>query len=154
MTRTRTPDGRVVVEEVLDGVKVTTVELDVMTATDMLPELLSAIAPAYGAAQGGAALGDALAKLAAAMCGGKLSGFLPGVLAGTSMVVPDEAGKLTNRVLSDRKSINAAFAGRKKLLFPVVRLAVEVNFQDFYEGLLAVVPEAAAQSPTNEATTA
>lgn len=134
----RAADGRAVVELALgDGVKATVVEFEVMTATDLLPELLAAVGPGYAAGAGGGTLGDAVEKVAAALGGGKLSALLPRMLSGTTMVFPDPQGKLMSKALGSREALNLAFTGRKKLLPRVVMLAVEVNYRDFFEEWLS-----------------
>jgi hypothetical protein len=107
--------------------KVTSVELDFMSAADLLPDLLSVIAPAYNADD----TGEALARMATALMGGKFVSLLPRLLKGTTVVVQDE-GKGMKVDLVDASAINRAFTGRKKLAIDVIRLAIEVNFADFF----------------------
>jgi len=108
--------------------KVTSVELDFMSAADLLPDLLAVIAPAYSSPD----TGEALARMATQLMGGKFVQILPRLLKGTTVIVQDE-GKNTKIDLMDTASINRAFTGRKKLAIDVIRLAIEVNFSDFFD---------------------
>ena len=110
-------------------------ELEFMDAADILPELTAIIAPGYAAAQGDdASIGKAISNMALALTGGRLTSLLPRLLKGTTVIVPDEGGKLVKIDLMDARSINRAFTGRKKLAIGVVKLALEVNFRDFFDG--------------------
>lgn len=126
-------------DEIDGGGRIITQELDFMTSTDLLPELMAVVGPGYGVMSGdAAAIGDGLARMAIALCGGKLVRLLPVLLKGTIVVAPDdETDKLTKYDLSEAGAINRAFTGkgRKKIAILAAKAALELNFYDFFDGL-------------------
>jgi hypothetical protein len=127
--------SRKVEDTQIDGFKVICMELEFMDAADLVPELTAVLAPGYAAAGGDdSSIGKAIANMASALTGGKLTALLPRLLKGTTVVVPDEGGKLIKIDLTDARNLNRAFTGRKKLAMGVVKLALEVNFRDFFDG--------------------
>ncbi len=120
----------------IDGFTVISTELEFMDAADLVPELTAILAPGYAAAGASdASIGQAIASMAMALTGGKLTALLPRLLKGTTVVVPDEGDKLVKIDLIDPRALNRAFTGRKKLAMGVVKLALEVNFRDFFDGV-------------------
>lgn len=113
--------------------EVTSVELDFERSAELLPELLKIVARG-GAAAGGdtSAIGDGIAAMAAELTGGRLLDLLPKLLAGITVIVDGENGR-EKHDLGTRKAINAAFSGRKSLAVPIVKLAIEENFLDFFD---------------------
>lgn len=126
-----------------DGaVEFVSTELLFCDATDLLADMMAAMGPAGGAWQAGtggtpqarmAVRGEAVAMLAREVSAGRLTSYLVRVLAGTTMIVRgDGAG---NYDLKNREALNRAFTGRQRYAFPAVKLALEVNFQGFLDGL-------------------
>jgi hypothetical protein len=128
--------SRKVEQTTVDGFQVITTELEFMDAADLVPELTAVLAPGYAAAGGDdSSIGKAIANMAMALTGGKLTALLPRLLKGTTVIVPDEGGKLVKIDLTEPRALNRAFTGRKKLAMGVVKLALEVNFRDFFDGV-------------------
>lgn len=150
--------GRRTRTEAFDGVELICTEMEFCDAVDLLADMTAVIAPAGGAYVGGvASRGIALGEFAKEVAGGKLTKFLTRVLATTTMIV--RAEKLKVDLLDSRDKLNQAFSGRPKFVFPAVKLALEVNFKDFLDGLGLIglkLPTAASgsedSSPSTSAT--
>lgn len=80
-------------------------------------------------------LGNALGGIASRLMGGRLTAILPRLLAGTMVTFPDEEGRMTKiEALDTLHRINQAFTGRKMQGLAVIKVALEVNFRDFFVG--------------------
>ena len=133
--------------ETIEDIQIHSVELDFMTATDLLPDLLAIIGPAAGVEKGQITYGEAAAAVSYALVGGKLTALLPRILCGTSMIIPGE-GQFD---LVSREAINKALTGRKKFIFPLVKIALEVSFADFLGGLALIgikLPKLPTRTPS------
>lgn len=120
--------------ETHDNVELVSTELGFCDATDLLADMLAVIAPGGSAYQGNiASRGEAVGLIARELIGGRLSGYLVRMLSGTSMIVRGE--EAMNITLSSKANLDKAFAGRKKYAPAAVKLAVEVNYKDFLDGL-------------------
>lgn len=118
-----------------DGtVEIVSTELLFCDATDLLADMGAVIAmPGAAAAQGRAAIGDAIAMFAREVVGGRLTGYLTRVLANTTMIARGEgAGTFA---MGSRDALDKAFTGRQKYVVPAVKLALEVSFAGFLDGL-------------------
>lgn len=120
--------------ETVEGVEIHSVELEFCDAADLLPELLAIVAPAGGVANGMLNIGEAVGAMARELVGGRLTALMPKVLAATSVLIPG-VGLID---LTSRENLNRALSGRKKFIFPVMKLALEVSFADFLDGLKLV----------------
>lgn len=117
-----------------DGsVEIVSTELLFCDATDLLADMGAVIAMPGAAARGGAAVGDAIAMFAREVVGGRLTGYLTRVLANTTMIARgDGAGTFG---MDSRDALDKAFTGRQKYIAPAVKLALEVSFSGFLDGL-------------------
>lgn len=107
-------------------------EMEFCDAVDLFTDMTAAIAPSAGALVGGiASRGLALGEIAKEVAGGKLTAYLARVLATTTLIVPSE--KLKVELINSREQLNKAFTGRAKLIYPAVKLALEVSFKDFLD---------------------
>lgn len=124
--------------EAVDNVEIHSTELEFCDATDLLTDMTAVIGPAAGAAQGGMAnVGEAIAMFAREVVGGRLTGYLTRLLKCTTVIVKgDNAVKVS--LLDSRDKLNKAFTGRQQMIFPAVKLALEVSFADFLGGLALV----------------
>ncbi len=123
--------------QTIDNIELISTELEFCAATDLFAEMSAAIAPAGGSYyEGGTTRGEALGLLAKEVAGGKLTAFLARLLAGTTIIVREE--KLKVELLDSREKLNEAFRGRKKYAFAAAKLALEVSFADFLDGLKLV----------------
>jgi len=120
-------------------------ELLYCDAQDLLADMVASMGQAAGAwfaGQGGsrqamlAVRGEAAGMLAREVAGGKLTSYQTRLLASTTMFVRgDGAGRFE---LGSRDGLNKAFTGRKKYAFPAIKLATEVNFAGFLDGLAMI----------------
>jgi hypothetical protein len=123
--------------ETHDNVELCSTEFGFCDATDLLADMLAVVAPAGGQYQAGMALrGEAIGLVARELIGGRLSGYLVRMLSGTSMIVRGEGAM--NTLLNSKAKLDTAFAGRKKFAPLAVKLAVEVNYADFLDGLALI----------------
>lgn len=147
------PSARRSRTETVEGVEIHSVELEFCDAADLLPELLAIVAPAGGVANGGLNIGDGIAAMASALLGGRLTSLMPKVLAATTVIIPG-VGQVD---LTSRENLNRAFSGRKKFIFPAMKLALEVSFADFLDGLKLVgvtIPTLSPSADSDLSTTA
>lgn len=122
----------------IENVEIHCAELLFCDATDLLADLTAIIAPAAGDFQGGMAhAGDALGRIAREIIGGALTGYLTRLLATTTMIVKGEGGGKFD-LLDSKDKLNRAFTGRQKFIYPAVKLALEVNFKGFLDGLALI----------------
>lgn len=111
--------------EKFDGVTIHSVELEFCASTDLAEEFMQILGSSV------AGNGDIdVASVARQFVGGRLTALLPQLLAATTVIVPG-VGQFD---LNTREALNDAFAGRKRLIFPAVKLALEVSFADFLDG--------------------
>lgn len=133
-----------------------TTELEFCDATDLWADLLAALGGAGGAyAEGAVNGGEALGRIAKEVAAGGLVRFLARVLARTTVIFKGDAKV---ELLDSREKLNQAFTGRQKFAFHAVKLALEVNFKDFLDGLESIGlkiprPSLSAVSPPSTAAT-
>jgi len=140
--------------QTIDNIELISTELEFCAATDLLADMGAAVAPAGASLyEKYATRGEALGVLAREVAGGRLTAFLVRLLAGTTMIVREGKGEKIE-LLASREKLNEAFNGRKKYVFPAVKLALEVSFADFLDGLKLVgiaipkVPTPKVPTPT------
>ncbi len=138
-----------------DGtVEIVSTELLFCDATDLLADMMAVIGMPAAAARGGAALGDALAMFAREVVGGRLTGYLTRVLANTTMIARGEGSGTFG--MDSRDALDKAFTGRQKYIAPAVKLALEVSFAGFLDGLgligisLPKIPPLMVPSPSED----
>lgn len=120
----------------VENVEFLSTELEFCDATDLLADMSSIIAPVGGLYMGGYAdRGEAIGKIAKEFVGGRLTTLLARLLACTTMSIRGE-GKVD--LIDSREKLNAAFTGRSKFIYPAVKLALEVSFKDFLDGLALI----------------
>lgn len=130
------------------SVEFTTTEIEFCDATDLLTDMSAVVAPTGGLYLGGYAdRGEAIGKLAKEFVGGRLTALLQRLLACTTVSIRGE-GKVD--LLDSREKLNAAFSGRKAFVFPAVKIALEVNFKDFLDGLALVGIKIPTLSPSED----
>lgn len=118
----------------VEGVEFSCTEMQFCDAVDLLADMTAVVGPAGGGYIGGAlSRGIAVGEFAKEVAGGKLTSFLSRVLSTTTMI--DKGAKLKVDLLDSREKLNTAFTGRAKFVFPAVKLALEVSFKDFLDGL-------------------
>lgn len=118
----------------IENVDITSTELAFCDAADLLPDLVAAIGPSGGAwNEGSGNLGDVIGMLAEKFTSGGLVRYLGRLLSCTSIV--DKDAKVKVELLDSREKLDEAFTGRQKLVPVAVKLALEVSFKDFLEGL-------------------
>lgn len=144
-------------ELTVENVTFHSTELEFCDATDVLADMLAVIAPGGGTFQEGLATrGEAIGQMAKELAGGRLTSLLPRILAGTTMIIRGEgAGKVD--LINSREKLNQAFSGRKKFVFPAVKLALEVSFKDFLDGLALIgvkIPTLTRSEDSSPSTTA
>jgi hypothetical protein len=100
-------------------------------AADLLADMGAILAPAAGRGQG-----DAIAMAASEFMGGKLSSFLLRLLSTTTVIVQDQ--KSIKIEINSKDALNRAFTGRQRLAPSAVKLALEVNFAGFLDGLALI----------------
>ena len=122
-----TPDGKITVKAISQ-------EFDFDSAAEIMPEITGTISGAVKKMRSGDDLeswAGALQALAYEFAGGKLLPFLPKLLKGVIVVIPN--AKVPKLELRTREAINAAFTGRKKMLIPIIGMAIQDNFYDFFD---------------------
>jgi hypothetical protein len=129
------------------GVEIHSTELEFCDATDLMTDLIAAIAPAAGSFQAGIAhMGDAAGQICRELAAGRLTTYLARVLAGTTLIVKGD--KLKVDLINSRDKLNLAFSGRQKLVAPAVELAWEVSFADFLGVLAELSAKIQKRSPS------
>lgn len=122
----------------VENVEIHCVELPFCDATDLLADLMAIVAPAGGDFNAGMAhAGDALGRIAREIVGGALTRYLTRLLATTTMIVKGEGGGRFD-LIDSKDALNRAFTGRQKFIYPAVKLALEVNFKGFLDGLALI----------------
>lgn len=121
-----------------DGsVEIVSTELLFCDATDLLADMGAVIGiPAAAAQQGRAAVGEAVAMFAREVIGGRLTGYLTRVLANTTMIARGEGAGTFG--MDSRDALDKAFTGRQRYIMPAVKLALEVSFAGFLDGLALI----------------
>ncbi len=146
-------------EKKFSGVRVTTCELDFISACDILPTVIAMGAPMAGLMNresDESVIEAVLSRLSIALAGANLRELLPKLLAATTVYVPTgDRGSLERVDLINEDQINKAFTGRKRLGVDVVRWALEVNFKDFLDvrALIGFVTKKANSSPSSSPST-
>lgn len=112
---TRTIDG--------DALTVVTTELEYFEAEDLKFTIGAAV---FGGS-------DGFAGVARYLSGGKLAELLPRLLAGTDVVFKGDGRKYS--LGGGRATISEAFTGRAKYMPAVLRIVLEANYADFFDGL-------------------
>lgn len=113
--------------------EIVSTELLFCDATDLLADMAAVVGAPGAAARGGAAVGEALAMFAREVVGGRLTGYLTRVLANTTLIVRgDGSGTFA---MGSRDALDKALTGRQRYIFPAVKLALEVSFSGFLDGL-------------------
>lgn len=136
-----------------DGsVEIVSTELLFCDATDLGADMMAAVgmpAGMIGVAmrQGfGVNVGEAIGMFARELVGGKLTGYLTRVLANTTLIVRGEgAGTFS---MDSREALDKALTGRQKYIAPAVKLALEVSFTGFLDGLALIGIELKNLMPT------
>src|SRR5262245_20256111 len=88
--------------------------------------------------------GDVLGLTGKELTGAQLPKF-PGRLLACTTLVGGGEGK-SGRIGSLEK-LNRAFTGRQRFVFPAVKLALEVSFKDFLDGLVLIGAKIPTLSP-------
>lgn len=140
----------------IENVEFYSTELLFCDATDLLADMSAVIAPAGGAWNTAVAnRGDAIAMFAREVSNGRLTSFLARVLSGTTMMVRGAGAGTFD--LGSRDGLNNAFTGRQKFAFPAVKLALEVSFKGFLDGLALIglkIPTQSTSGDSNPSTSA
>lgn len=124
------------------GEVVVSTALPPFRAIDLLPEL-AALADEANVAGSDAA---AFLTIARKLGGGKARHLLPLVLAGTKITVT-ENGQPMPILLNTVEAFDLAFDGRMSLIAPVVAMALEVSFRDFFDGFARLAKRLKAPAP-------
>lgn len=119
-----------------DKVELRSTELETCDALDLFADMMPFLAPTHGHyTEGTINAGEALGNLAREFTGGGLVKHLLRLLACTTLHDKEGKGSKVELIGESREKMNLAFGGRGKLLVPAVKLALEVSFKDFLEGL-------------------
>lgn len=148
-------------EDKIDGFDVRTSQHPARAAARLLAKVGRSIGPALGALRGvkldGAKLGDfdvaalgpALSALFESMKDTDLDALIADVLSHTTIVMPNDAGKMHVYDLSNADIIDAAFTGNLPLMMKVIKFALGVNFASFFPASVRdAAPVKAAESPS------
>jgi len=124
------------------GEVVVSTPLPPFRAIDLLPEL-AALADEAGVSGSDGAAFLAIAKK---LGGGKARHLIPQVLAGTKITVT-ENGQPMPILLNTVEAFDLAFDGRMGLIAPVIAMALEVSFRDFFDGFAQLAKRLKAPAP-------
>lgn len=138
----------------IEGVDIISMELEFCDAADLLPDLVAALGPAGGSFKDGeSSMGEALGMLADRFTKGNFTGYLGRLLAATTIIDKESKPAVKVEFLDTREKLNAAFTGRGKLVPVAVKLALEVSFKDFLDGLVLAGLKIPKLSPSADSPT-
>jgi hypothetical protein len=123
-----------------NSVEIVSTELMPCDALDLLADISGVVAPAAGLAMawktGVGNIGASLQQLTEQLAGGRLTSYLPRLLAGSTLIARGQGAG--NFGMADRAAFNKAFMGRTQFIAPAVKLAVEVNYTSFLDGVKSI----------------
>lgn len=121
-----------------DEVEIHSSTMEFCDATDLFNDIMAAVGGGGGGFMAGYGnRGESLAAIAKELAGGRLTAYLARILSCTTVIVRGEH-KCKVELINSREKLNAAFTGRSKYVFPAVKLAVEVNYSGFLDGLKSI----------------
>lgn len=123
----------------IEGLKVTTTQLQPRGAFKLAAKLLKYLAPAFGRMKPDdpvdpRIVAGLLTDIMIGLDDDALDDFMAKVLACTLVIRPDDNGQLIKCDCSKPIDIDRAFEGRFGAMMEAIKFAIEVNFADFFGG--------------------
>lgn len=120
----------------IDGFSVSSTPLPPMRAIDLIPEVASLMDDAAELETNAAMFFQIAKKLGQ----GRARELLPRILAGTKITVTENGAPIPI-TLNTVETFDLAFDGRMGLIIPVIAMALEVSFKDFFAGLARIAKD-------------